>query len=419
MTKPVDILVLSNGPGEVTTWVRPFVKSLRQKVGYDPCVVRISVVLSPCPNASGKEAAIALSYPEVDRVQAAEHFWRFLLWGKTAENWDWGDRGVVVFLGGDQIFPVVIGKKLGYRTVVYAEWDARWYHWIDRFAVMQSKVTQKVPPKYAHKFTVVGDLMVEAQKLEQVLTPNSSPNTEIIGLLPGSKAAKLAQGVPLALAIAEYIHARRPQTRFIIPLAPTLDLQTLASFADAQKNHFVNVFGSSAAVLVESEHPTLKTEKGLSVELCRENPTYELLSHCSLCLTTVGANTAELGALAVPMIVLLPTQQLDAMRSWDGLPGLLANLPGLGSTFAKVINWLVLSRKGLLAWPNIWAQEQIVPELVGKLQPPEIGEMVLDFLTHPEKLAAIRDKLRNVRGESGAADKLAQIVTDSVAWRSP
>jgi lipid-A-disaccharide synthase len=39
----------------------------------------------------------------------------------------------------------------------------------------------------------------------------------------------------------------------------------------------------------------------------------------SLCLTTVGANTAELGSLAVPMIVLLPTQQLDAMRAWDGL----------------------------------------------------------------------------------------------------
>jgi lipid-A-disaccharide synthase len=58
----------------------------------------------------------------------------------------------------------------------------------------------------------------------------------------------------------------------------------------------------------------------------------------------VGANTAELGALAVPMIVLLPTQQLDAMRSWDGLPGLLANLPVLGSSFAKAINWIIMKQ---------------------------------------------------------------------------
>ena len=414
MTKPVDIVILSNGPGEVTTWVRPVVKALRQELGDDPAVVRISVVLSPCPNATGKEGAIALSYPEVDRVQSAEHFWQFLLWGKTFENWEWRDSGVVVFLGGDQIFPVVIGKKLGYRTVVYAEWDARWHNLIDRFGVMQAKVAAKVSRKYAHKFTVVGDLMLEAQKFEQVLTPDSSPNTEIIGLLPGSKAAKLAQGVPLSLAIAEYIHTRRPEIRFVIPVAPTLDLQTLVNFADTQKNSFVKIFGGVSATLVESEYPVLKTETGLCLELCRENYAHELLSQCTICLTTVGANTAELGALAVPMIVLIPTQQLDAMRSWDGLPGLLANLPGVGSTFAKVINWLVLNRKGLLAWPNIWAKEEIVPELVGKLQPQDVAEMVLDFLDHPEKLAAIRAKLRGVRGESGAAKKMAQIVSEEI-----
>ncbi|MEH2283755.1 MAG: lipid-A-disaccharide synthase [Nostoc sp.] len=413
----VDILILSNGPGEVTTWVRPVVRALRQELGDDPSVVRISVVLSPCSNASGKEAAIALSYPEVDRVQGAEHFWQFLLWGKTFDNWDWCDRGVVVFLGGDQIFPVVIGKKLGYRTVVYAEWSARWHNWIDRFGVMKAEVAARVSQKYAHKFTVVGDLMLEASS-------NSSDKgqiTDLIGVLPGSKAAKLTQGIPLMLAIAEYIHSKRPQTKFVIPVAPTVDLQTLASFGDSQKNPFVETFGFSGGSLIISEDATgkasLKTASGLTIELSQENPAYHLLSQCCICLTTVGANTAELGALGVPMIVLLPTQQLDAMRSWDGLPGLLANLPVVGTLCAKVINWSFLRfvrRKGLLAWPNIWAQEEIVPELMGKLQPQEVGEMVLDFLAHPEKLDDIRAKLRNIRGESGAAQKIAQIVREEI-----
>ncbi|MEH2289577.1 lipid-A-disaccharide synthase [Nostoc sp.] len=422
----VDILILSNGPGEVTTWVRPVVKALRQELGDDHSLVRISVVLSPCSNASGKEAAIALSYPEVDRVQGAEHFWQFLLWGKTFENWDWRSRGVVVFLGGDQIFPVIIGKKLGYRTVVYAEWSARWHNQIDRFGIMKSEVAARVPQKYAHKFTVVGDLMLEAQ--EQVSTPYSlllTQHSQIIGLLPGSKAAKLAQGVPLALSIAEYVHAKRPQTKFVIPVAPTLNLSTLASFADPQKNSIAETFGFDGASLIVPEDakgkPLLKTATGLTVELWQENPAYHLLSQCCICLTTVGANTAELGALGVPMIVLLPTQQLDAMRSWDGLPGLLANLPVVGTPFAKVINWLFLRfmrRKGLLAWPNIWAQEEIVPELIGKLQPQEIGEMLLDFLTHPEKLDDIGAKLRSIRGESGAAQKIAQIVGEEIGKSS-
>ncbi|MFN6558245.1 MAG: lipid-A-disaccharide synthase [Nostoc sp. ChiSLP01] len=421
---PVDILILSNGPGEVSTWVRPVVKALREQLGDDRSVVRISVVLSPCPNATGKEGAIALSYPEVDRVQPAEHFWQFLLWGKTFENWEWRSRGVVVFLGGDQIFPVVIGKKLGYRTVVYAEWEARWHNLIDRFAVMKPQVAARVSPKYAHKFTVVGDLMLEASSdsslviSHSLLTNDQGQVTNLIGLLPGSKAAKLTQGIPLMLAIAEHIHASRPQTKFAIPVAPTVDLQTLASFGDSQKNPFVETFGISTVSLIIPEDgkskPSLKTQTGLTIELCQENPAYNLLSQCCICLTTVGANTAELGALGVPMIVLLPTQQLDAMRSWDGLPGLLANLPGVGSTFAKVINWVFLRRKGLLAWPNIWAQEEIVPELVGKLQPRKVGDMVLDFLAHPEKLDDIRDKLRQVRGESGAAQKIAQIVIEEI-----
>ncbi|MEH2263703.1 lipid-A-disaccharide synthase [Nostoc sp.] len=420
----VDILILSNGPGEVTTWVRPVVRALRQKFGNDRNQFRISVVLSPCSNASGKEAAIALSYPEVDRVQGGEHFWQFLLWGKTFDNWDWRSSGVVVFLGGDQIFPVVIGKKLGYRTVVYAEWEARWHKWIDRFGVMKPKVAAGVPQKYAHKFTVVGDLMLEAGESLDSNSPSAmtpSLKTEFIGLLPGSKAAKLAQGVPLTLSIAEYVRAKRPQTKFVIPVAPTLDLQTLASFADPQRNSIAKIFGFGGASLIAPEDargkPLLKTATGLTVELWQENPAYQLLSQCCICLTTVGANTAELGALGVPMIVLLPTQQLDAMRSWDGLPGLLANLPGIGTAFANAINWLFLTfvrRKGLLAWPNIWAQEEIVPELMGKLQPQEIGEMVLDFLAHPEKLDDIRAKLRNIRGESGAAQKIAQIVSEEV-----
>jgi len=429
-----DILILSNGPGEVTTWVRPVVKALRQQLGDNRAVVRISVVLSPCPNATGKEAAIAKSYPEVDRVQGAEHFFRFLLWGKTAQNWDWRDKGIVVFLGGDQFFPVVIGKRLGYRTVVYAEWDARWHGWIDRFGVMQPKIIAQAPTKYAHKLTVVGDLMVDvgignwelgignredlSPTLSSSVTNSQSP-IELIGLLPGSKPAKLAQGVPLTLTLAQYIHSCRPQTRFVIPVAPTLDLSTLARFADPQKNPLIRQLGWGEAELVipsddTSDRPFLKTPSGLCVELRQEYPAHDLLSQCCLCLTTVGANTAELGSLGVPMIVLLPMQQLDAMRSWDGLPGILARMPGVGSGFAKIINSIVIRQGRLFAWPNKWAQAEIVPELVGKLDPHSVAQLALDYLEHPQKLEEMRLQLRAVRGQPGAAQKLAQLVQEEI-----
>lgn len=418
-----DILILSNGPGEVTTWVRPVVKALRQQLGDDRSQIRISVVLSPCPNATGKEAAIAQSYPEVDRVQSAEHFFPFLLWGKTAQNWDWRDKGVVVFLGGDQFFPVVIGKRLVYRTVVYAEWEARWHRWIDRFGVMKPEMMAQIPQKYADKFAVVGDLMAdvgeEGENNPQTQTPTPNSQLELIGLLPGSKPAKLAQGVPLTLAIAQSIHAQRPQTRFVIPVAPTLDFSTLAHFANPQQNPMIQQLGWGEAKLIVPNPDTpdkasLETPSGLCIELWRKFPAHELLSQCHLCLTTVGANTAELGSLAVPMIVLLPTQQLDAMRAWDGLPGILARLPGIGSGLIRIINLImiqqILRQKRLFSWPNIWAKSEIVPELFGKIQPFEVAQRVVDYLEHPEKLEEMRSRLRSVRGQSGAAQKLAQLV---------
>jgi len=431
-----DILILSNGPGEVTTWVRPVVQALRK---YKSDRLRISVVLSPCPHATGKEAAIALDYPEVDRVQAPAHFIPFLLWGKTADNWDWSDRGVVVFLGGDQFFPVVIGRRLGYRTVVYAEWDARWHGFIDRFGVIKPEIAAPVKPKFARKFTVVGDLMAEVAARKQTCPeippmlraeaqqggtlghdPLVEPHaSELIGLLPGSKPAKLYQGVPLILAVAQDIYLLRRTTRFAIPVAPTLDVETLAGFADPDRNPLIQQWPTGVAELVMAgDRPCLQTPTGLLVELWTEFPAYDLLCQCMLCLTTVGANTAELGALAVPMIVFLPTQQLDAMRAWDGLPGLLANLPFLGSAFAKLINWLVLRQGRLFAWPNIWAGEAIVPELVGQLQSRDMAALVLDFLAHPEKLEQMADLLRAVRGQPGAAEKLAELVFEELGARS-
>ncbi|MBF2026311.1 MAG: lipid-A-disaccharide synthase [Oscillatoriales cyanobacterium C42_A2020_001] len=446
MNNPIDILILSNGPGELATWVKPVVIELRRQLGDDRAQVRISVVLAPCANASGQEVEIARRYPEVDRIQGADHFLPFLLFGKTQADWDWRDRGVVLFLGGDQFFPVVIGKRLGYRTVIYAEWEARWHQWVNRFGVMKPEILTRVAPKYAHKFAVVGDLMAEAggsvgdeesrgdiqnskfgsadspeAKIQNFSTPPSPTpisNSPIIGLLPGSKPMKLMLGVPLTLAIADQIHQQRPDVQFVIPVAPTLTLEDLATYAHPDHNPAILRFGWATGELVMPEDerslPYLKTPAGVRVTLWTEFPAYDVLAPCSLCLTTVGANTAELGALAIPMIVLIPTQQLDVMRAWDGIPGLLVNLPGIGSKIAKLINWMALQRIGLLAWPNIWAQREIVPEMVGKLEPAAIAAKVLHYLENPTLLDHMRYDLQSVRGETGAAKKLVQLVCEEL-----
>ncbi|PZD72268.1 Lipid-A-disaccharide synthase [Acaryochloris thomasi RCC1774] len=418
---PIDIVILTNGPGELMTWVRPVVKALRDRLGSDSAQVRLSIVLAPCVHASGGEVAIASTFPEIDRVQGPEHFWPFLLRGKTAESWDWRSNGVVLFLGGDQFFSVMIGKRLGYRIVTYAEWSARWLPWIDRCGVVSEQI--KIPAQHQHKCRVVGDLIAEAQSIdtdqEKIHHALGFPSESLlIGLLPGSKPAKLTLGVPFCVAIAEALQHQLPQTQFVIPVAPTLDLQDLAQYADPQRNAVLTDVEGKAAQLIESETslPYLLSSGGTRIALWTASPAYDLLSLCQLCVTTVGANTAELASLAVPMVVLLPTQKLEVMRAWDGVPGLLANLPGVGTAFAKLINgWILKRGLGLRAWPNIWADREIVPELVGHLHPSEVAQQIADLLLSPTALPQMRHDLQQVRGQTGAASKVATLVQEALA----
>lgn len=162
-----------------------------------------------------------------------------------------------------------------------------------------------------------------SQEAQQTSTP------PIIGLLPGSKGMKLAQGVPLLVATASVIRRQRPAVQFLLPVAPTITVQTLLHYGDRQRNPMVKRFAAPAIELCHTgDQPYLQVADGTQIQLITDFPAHQDLRQCQLCLTTVGANTAELGALGLPMLVLLPTQQLDAMRAWDGIPVSLRKFPG-------------------------------------------------------------------------------------------
>lgn len=435
----LDILILSNGPGELATWVYPVVRAFADI----RTPLRISLVLVPCPHASGQEAAIARAYGGVDRVQGAEHFWPFLLSGKTQENWDWSARGVVLFLGGDQFFAVVLAKRLGYGCVVYAEWEARWLAWVDRVGLRRGD-GQQIGDRHRHKVEIIGDLMSESGKAQddsgdRVYTQlGIHRDRPLVALMPGSKPNKLKIGVPLCVGIGDRLHQDHPQVCCIIPVAPSLNLETLASYADPDQNRDFKYSGGIAATLVQPETglPYLLTPQGAKIYLWQEIPNYDLLSCVQICVTTVGANTAELASLAIPMLVLLPAQQLKISRvhSWEGLAGLLVKLPAIGYWWTRFVFWfvvfyglgwrrswqfltssetnwdLVKEGLGLRAWPNLWAGKEIVPELVGPLEPADVAAKIMDYLDSPHRLEEMRHALEKVRGEPGAAKALVNMV---------
>lgn len=501
---PYDILILSNGPGELTTWVRPVVMELRQQLPQ----ARLSLVLSPCPHASGQEMKIAQAFVDVDRVQDPDFFLAFLLTGQTEEAWDWAKRGVVLFLGGDQFFAVWIARRLRYRLVVYAEHQPRWRPWVHAFAVRTEAIKRRydggrlLGHPWAHKMHVVGDLMADgvasavylpgvplsgwlgsrspaaaskptagfssptqAFGLLQDASPSSIGEGEPVrtapervgnrftdrvsgpeafrvsgpeafeellprgwqrlsdenrthyqvGLLPGSKPAKLSLGVPLVLAVADELRQMLPNVRFVIPVAPGQTPQSLAAYAHPKLNpDMALIYGTSAILEQTNLGSQFVTPFGSTVQLWTSFPAYSVLANCDLCLTTIGANTAELAYLGVPMIVVIPTNKLEAMRAWDGILGLLTRLPGLGTWLARAVNRIALRWLGHLAWPNIWAGREVVPELRGHLRPVAVAAQMRVLLEDPQRRQQMQTELQRLGGKPGAAQAIGQLVAQQL-----
>ena len=127
-----------------------------------------------------------------------------------------------------------------------------------------------------------------------------------------------------------------------------------------------------------------------------------------MALTTVGANTAELGSLNIPMIVVVPTQHILAMEAWDGLVGLIARLPILKLCIGVLISFLKMRKRGFMAWPNISAKRMIVPERIGHISTEKIAEETIGWLKSPSRLSGQKKDLQALRGVKGATKKFCK-----------
>jgi hypothetical protein len=405
-------VLVSNGPGELSTWVRPLaerlhaLQSLRPLSKESPCSLQL--VLVPCPNATGQEHEVARSWGLFERVVPARRFWWLLL--RPRRHGFWPRQGVVVFLGGDQFWTVLLSARLRYRHLTYAEWVARWPRWNDRVALMGAAAASRLTPRWRGRAEVVGDLMADLPDQARQSEPLASGGAWV-ALLPGSKRAKLQVGVPFLLATADRLARLQPNVRFLLPVAPTTSPRELLAYG-SHTNPLAPSYLSGDPQLEHSVSGALllRTPAGTPIHLETGHPAHGPLSQCALALTTVGANTAELGALGVPMIVLVPTQHLHLMQAWDGGLGILARLPLLRRLLGVALTAWRMRHRGFLAWPNISAGRLVVPERVGAITPEEIAAEAADWLAQPARLEGVRADLRTLRGQPGAVEAVARMV---------
>ena len=415
--KSVAVVIVSNGPGELATWVSPVVdelskinKSLRDN---DKLNFTLRLILVPCPNATGKEFIVANSWNKFELITKSKSFWKLLIKPRSFANWP--QKGVVIFLGGDQLWSILLAKRLGYQNITYAEWISRWPQWTSKIAAMNEKVKELIPKKYKNKCQIIGDLMADIKLNGEISL--SHKEKHYIALLPGSKKTKLSIGIPFFLEIADHIAQINQSINFIIPVAPTTNKSDYLFF-QSDENPIAKYYSSRIKTIKNIKNSSfdyvIETSNNTKIYLINKHPCYEILKKCDLAITTVGANTSELAAIALPMLVGLPTQHLSMMNAWDGIFGVIGKISFINRLLTFIVKNFYFKKNKFFAWPNIKAKRMIVPERIGNISPKKIAREVLFLIKNRDQLKSIRDNLHKERGDKGAAKKLASIIINSI-----
>lgn len=209
---------------------------------------------------------------------------------------------------------------------------------------------------FGHPLIGVAKSSAAPGELRSALPGNAE---SLISLLPGSRTQEIYYILPELLDAAEIIRKKRPGTKFLLPVAGTID---------------------DSLIL-----PHLKG-RDLPLTMLR-GQTYDAIAASDLCLVASGTATLETAIIGTPMIVVYRVNWLTSLIS-------------------KFI--IEAEHIGL---PNVITGHRVVPEFIrGDFRSELIAAEALDILSSPEKQAKMREDLAAVRkglGEQGASQRVA------------
>lgn len=386
-----EILLLTNGPGELSTWVPPVLSRLRQKVPQ----ARIELFLIRDQFAAGTEQTKAEAL-ELDAISGRSELARRLLRGKAK------GRGLVLMLGGAPRDAVLLSRATGYPAFSYT-FDAKAYHSGLRAVLVDSERTKSamqargVDPA---RVVAVGNLVVDA--LHEASWRPTQPADVL--LFAGSRPFAARYLLGFLLAAAEEMAKEKPHLRFAWVKSRLLPEGVVA---EALQAHRVQDIGGVGATW---EGAGLRTLHGLEVAVLDEPERYAAMRRASLAITIPGTNTLELALAGLPTLVLLPLHKPE-MLPLEGLWHWLLSLPGARPFKQRFVRGLV-SRIPHLALPNQWLNERVFPELRGVFSPAEVALAGLELLDQ-ERAREVRARLGRLEAAPGADKLVAYVLANS------
>ena len=395
-----DIVILVNGPGELSSYVKPTVEALHKKASK----LRITLVFTPCPYSTGKETEIAMGIPGVSRVIKDREFVRWVLMGKLHKEIKFNKTGIVVFMGGDILYGKMIAKKLKYPAIAYSEAYAKWPKIYKKFLVPDRLIYAKFKKQGypENQIKIVGNLMVDSVKRskskKQIFRQfGFDAEKKLISILPGSRGFQIQFTIPFFLKMASEMKRLNKNCQFSFIISPYLRPELLPKYLKKSgiwmvKNR-IKYKDISVLVVFKDQH--------------------NVIAASDLVITIPGTNTAEVAVLDTPMIVIFP-EESTRFVPFEGIYEIIGKLPLLGFIFKKFYAKMLLFNTRFFAIPNIKSGKEIVPEFKGKIQPKTIAEKAVFLLNDKKKALKMREQLKTCLGRPGASRRIAEEINETL-----
>lgn len=390
---PQEILLLTNGPGELSTWVPPVLSRLRARAPQ----ARIELFLIRDQFAAGTEHTKAEELP-LDALSGRADLLRRVASRKS------GGSGVVLMLGGAPRDAVLLAGATGHKAYLYSFDPKAWHPRLEAFLVDSGRTRQAAIARGADpgRVRAVGNLVVDA-----LADAGSSPvPLEPVDLLlfPSSRPFAARYLLGFMLAAAELVAKAHPGLKVAWVKSRLL---TQSVVEEAVSGRWASQIGGVGAVW---QGDKLLSQGGLEVAVLEESQRYPAMRQARAAITIPGTNTLELALAGLPAVVLLPLHKPELLPL-EGILHWLFMLPGARGLKQSFVR-RVVDKMPHLALPNQWLDEQVFPELRGVFSPREVAKAVEGIL-EPATRQAIQARLGGLEAKPGADNLVEYVLVNS------
>ena len=400
----IDVIITTNSPGEVSAWVRPVVDELNKR----DIQKNIYVFTPPCVFSSGNEGKVLSNIEGVTDTFNKKEYLKYILLNKKPSNFKPSKKGFVLFLGGDFMHAVFLGKKLGYPVYSYTERNFGFKNSVKKFYLSDHNIYNKLKNNGidSSKLKVVGNLMYdsinpELNKTETEKLLNKKNNDFIINLMPGSRPKEFKFSLPLFLKVATKIHNENNKLKFILSKSAFIHNSTIEEILiNMDKKYNIKYDKKYNKILINDFEINIY-EKNL----------HSIMKESDFAITIPGTNNLELAVLRTPMIVLLPLNRPELIPL-PGLIGIIGEIPFLGKYLKRKFIPGIAKKREYISLVNLMYNKKIIPELIGQLNADKIVNKVL-YLLKENRLEKMKKNLNKLRHDKGASSLIIEdIIND-------